>query len=163
MRGRRSGELRRNEQRMTEMELSREPPCSGHGGTGCRAACSAYAVSRPGATHAPSTGSAQRRVCRKAGPPGKAWGLRKPWKGILPASCSRGAEYSVFCITCPASCKRGSSPCVIHLLAVEYQPASPETDSESLFTLHGTAAGSRFAKAAKTRKAPSLEGAFYMG
>ena len=48
--------------------------------------------------------------------PGKAGGLRKPWKGSLPASLSRGTEYSVSCIACPAPRKRGSSRCVLHLL-----------------------------------------------
>ena len=50
--------------------------------------------------------------------PGKAWGLRKPGKGILLASLSRGAEYSVFCITCPASRKRASSRCMPHLFGM---------------------------------------------
>ena len=42
--------------------------------------------------------------------------MRKLWKGTLPASLSRGTECSVFCITCPAPRKRGSSRCVLHLL-----------------------------------------------
>ena len=73
----------------------------------------------------------------------------KPWQGILPASLSRGTEYSVFCITCPATCKRDFFRCVLRLLGIEYHPASLETDSESPFTLPGTAAGCRFAKAKK--------------
>ena len=51
--------------------------------------------------------------------PGKAWGLRKPWMDILPASLSGGAEYAVFCITCPASCKRDSSHYMLHLLGIK--------------------------------------------
>ena len=82
-------------------------------------------------------------------PPGRARGLRKLWKGILPASLSRGAEYAVPCIICPASCKRSSSRCVLHPLGIEYHPASLETDSESLFTRPGTAAGCRFANSKK--------------
>ena len=81
-------------------------------------------------------------VVRESGPPpGKAVGLRKPWKGILPASLSGGAECSVFCITCPASCKRGSSRCVPQLFGIEYHPASLEAGSESPFALSGTAGG----------------------
>ena len=56
---------------------------------------------------APAVGQAAEQV-----------GLRKPWKGILPASLSRGAEYSASCIACPASRKRGSSHCVILLLVL---------------------------------------------
>ena len=81
--------------------------------------------------------------------PGKAGGLRKPWKGSLPASLSRGTEYSVSCITCPAPRKWGSSRCVLHLFGIEYHLASPGTDSESLFTLPGTAGECRFAKASR--------------
>ena len=76
----------------------------------------------------------------------------KPWQGILPASLSRGTEYSVFCITCPATCKRDFFRCVLRLLGIEYHPASLETDSESLFTRPGTAAGCRFAKTDQSRR-----------
>ncbi len=92
-------------------------------------------------------------------PPGRARGLRKLWKGILPASLSRGAEYAVPCIICPASCKRSSSRCVLHPLGIEYHPASLETDSESLFTRPGTAAGCRFAKTGQSRRAAPSAGA----
>ena len=34
-------------------------------------------------------------------PPGSAGGLRKPRRGILPASLSGGTECSAFCIACP--------------------------------------------------------------
>ena len=63
---------------------------------------------------------------------GKAGGLRKPQKDILPVSLSRGTECPVSCITCPASCKRGSSHYVLHPFGVECHPALPGTDSESL-------------------------------
>ncbi len=68
-------------------------------------------------------------------------GLRKPWKGILPASLSKGTECSAFCIICPVSRKQGSSRCVLQLFDIEYRPASLGTDSESPFTLPGTAGG----------------------
>ena len=105
-----------------------------------------------------------RRLCPLASylqvmPPGRARGLRKLWKGILPASLSRGAECSVPCIICPASCKRSSSRCVLHPLGIEYHPASLETDSESLFTRPGTAAGCRFAKTGQSRRAAPSAGA----
>ncbi|MFR8664904.1 MAG: hypothetical protein ACLVEL_05120 [Ruthenibacterium sp.] len=58
---------------------------------------------------------------------------------MLPASLSRGAEYPVSCITGPASCKRGSSRCVLYLFGIEYHLASLATDSEKPFTLHGKA------------------------
>ena len=89
----------------------------------------------------------------KAGP-GTAWGLRKPRKGILPAS--GGTECSAFCITCPACRKQASSRCVLHLLEIEHHPAALETDSESLFTLPGTAGGCRFAKASHNHRAGGL-------
>ena len=73
--------------------------------------------------------------------PGKAWGLRKPWKGIYRQASQEALNNSVSCITCPASRKRGPSRCVLQLLGVEYHPASLETDSESLFTPPGTAGG----------------------
>ena len=63
---------------------------------------------------------------------GKAGGLRKPQKDILPVSLSRGTECSVSCITCPASRKRDSFHCVQHLFDIEYHPALPGTGSESL-------------------------------
>ena len=59
----------------------------------------------------------------------------------MPASLSKGAEFSVFCITCHASRKWGSSRCVLHLFDIGYHPVSPGTDSGSPFTLHGTAGG----------------------
>ena len=74
-------------------------------------------------------------------PPGTAGGPRKPRKGILPASRSRGTEYPASCITCPAPRKRSSSRCALHLLGIECHPASLEAGSESPFTLPGTAAG----------------------
>ena len=46
----------------------------------------------------------------------------KPWQGILPASLSRGTEYSVFCITCPATCKRDSSHYVLTFLVLNTIP-----------------------------------------
>lgn len=53
-------------------------------------------------------------------PPGKAGGLRKPWKGILPAILSSGAGYSVSCITYPVSHKPGSSHYLLHLFGIEH-------------------------------------------
>ena len=50
--------------------------------------------------------------------PGKAGGLRKPWKGILPANLSGGTVFSASCITCHAPRKQGSSRCVLHLLVL---------------------------------------------
>ncbi|PWL88665.1 MAG: hypothetical protein DBY17_03405 [Oscillospiraceae bacterium] len=43
---------------------------------------------------------------------------------------------------------------MLHLFDIVYHPASLETDSESLFTLHGTAAGCRFVKTNKRGRAP---------
>ena len=91
------------------------------------------------------------KCAAKAGPPpGSAWGLCKPWKGILPASRSGGAEYSVPCITCPAPVNEVLPVACCNLSGIEYHPASLEADSESLFTIHGTAEGHRFAKTNKT-------------
>ena len=53
-------------------------------------------------------------------PPGKAGGLRKPWKGILPAILSSGTGYSVSCITYPVSRKPGSSHYLLHLFGIEH-------------------------------------------
>ena len=81
-------------------------------------------------------------------PPGKAGGLRKPWKGILPAILSSGTGYSVSCITYPVSRKPGSSHYLLHLFWYRTPHlASPGTDSESLFVLPGSAWGCRFVKA----------------
>ena len=65
---------------------------------------------------------------RRGQAPGKAWG----WKGILPASLSGGTELSVSCTICPAPRKRNFSHYVLQLFGIEYRPASPETDSESI-------------------------------
>lgn len=75
-----------------------------------------------------------------------------PGRAYYPASLSKGTECSASCIICPASRKRGSSRCVLHLLGIEYHPASLEAGSESPFTLPGTAAGYRFDKTNKTKK-----------
>ena len=88
-----------------------------------------------------------RSPCSKSQAPGKAWSLRKPWKGVLPTSLSRGTEGSVPCITCHAPRKRGSSHCVPHLFGIEYHLTALETDGVSSFTLPGTAGAFRFAKA----------------
>lgn len=85
--------------------------------------------------------------------PGTAWGLSKPWKGILLASLSRGTEFSVSCITCHASRKRASPHYVLHLLGVEYHLASLGIDSESPFTLPSTAGGCHSSKANQNRYA----------
>lgn len=58
----------------------------------------------------------------------------------------------------PASRKRASSRCVLHLFGIEYRPVSHETGSESPFTLSGTAGGYRFAKAGPYSKAPMAAG-----
>lgn len=50
----------------------------------------------------------------------------------------------------PPPVNGGSSRCVLQFFGIEYYPASPGTDGESLFTLHGTAGGYRFAKTNKT-------------
>ena len=109
--------------------------------------------------HFGSAGSAGGHDLQIMKPMGRARGLRKLWKGILLASLSRGAECSVPCIICPASCKRSSSRCVLHPLGIEYHPASLETENESLFTRPGTAAGCRFTKTGQSRRAAPSAGA----
>ena len=107
----------------------------------CRRTCAGFAFwpcRRAGAAEGPAQSQAPRQSRRACA------SLRK---GILPESLSRGTVFSASCIPCPASRKRGSSRCALHLLGIEYHPASPGTDSESLFTLPGTAASYRFANA----------------
>ena len=77
-----------------------------------------------------------------------------PWKGILPASLLGGTKFSVFCITCPALPQTGFFPLRAASFGIEYHPASLGTDSESLFTLFGTAGGVLL-----KRRAPGPEGA----
>ena len=105
----------------------------------------------------PATNFLSRRpiqgVVLRVRPPGKAGGLRKPWKGILPANLSGGTVFSASCITCHAPRKQGSSRCVLHLFGVEYHPAALKAGSESPFTLSGTARGCHFAKAGQNSAA----------
>ncbi len=90
--------------------------------------------------------------------PGKAWGLRKPWKGILPASLSGGTEYAVSCITCPDSRKRDSSHCVLPFFWVLYTILlRSELTAKALLLSMGTTGG-RFAKTNKTSGPPVKTG-----
>lgn len=78
---------------------------------------------------------------RAVGPPAKPEACVSFGKAYCPASLSGGAEFSLPCITFPASRKRGPSRCVLQLFDIEYRPASLGTDSEIPFTLPGTAGG----------------------
>ena len=118
--------------------VCRRAPAAAEGGYQCpagRRACPA----RVGSRQAFSVPSIRISAAARSQAPGFAGGLCKLWKGILPASLSRGTECSVSCIACPDSRKRCSSRCVLHLFGIEYHLASLGTDSESSFTLPGTA------------------------
>ena len=89
--------------------------------------------------------------------PGKAWGLRKPWKGIY-----RQASQEALNTLSPASHAptpvNGILPIACcHLFGIIYYLASLGTDSESPFTLYGHNWG-RFAKTNKTSGPPVFTG-----
>ena len=107
--------------------------------------------------HFGAAGSAHGLHVCKSDSPAKR-GLAYALEGHTQAS-QEALNALVPCIICPASCKRSSSRCVLHSLGIEYHPASLETDSESLFTRPGTAAGCRFAKTDQSRRAPPSAGA----